>query len=90
MRWGNALMLTAAHYAQRAEECRRLAKLCKRPEDWEAFLEMAQTWDMLAEQRQERSRWKTIALADRFRSVLFLSEIASKKSAKVHSRENAV
>lgn len=75
-------MPTAVDCAQRAEECRRLAQLYSRPEDWAAFLEMAETWDLLARQRQERSRWKTIALADRFRDVLFLSEIAPTESAK--------
>ena len=37
------------NYKQRAEECRKLAKLSPKPEDWEHFLEMAQTWEMLAD-----------------------------------------
>lgn len=61
-------------YAQRAEECRRLAKLYQRPEDWGAFLEMAETWEMLLRHQQETARRQTIALGDRFRNVLFLSD----------------
>ena len=37
-------------YRKRAEECRKLAaKLATQSEHWEAFLEMAQTWEMLAD-----------------------------------------
>jgi hypothetical protein len=36
-------------YKQRADECRRLAKLTAGSEHWAAFLEMAQTWEQLAE-----------------------------------------
>jgi hypothetical protein len=67
-------------YKQRAEECRRLAKLAPRAEDWKHFLEMAETWDLLLRQQQERLRSQTIALADRFRNVLFLSDIAANPS----------
>jgi hypothetical protein len=63
-------------YKQRAEECRRLAKLTPRAEDWKHFLEMAETWELLLRQQQDRSRWQTIALGDRFRNVLFLSDVA--------------
>jgi hypothetical protein len=72
-------MRGAVDCLERAEECRRLAKSCKRPEEWGHFLEMAETWEMLLRHQQERSRWKTIALADRFRNVLFLSNTAPKK-----------
>jgi hypothetical protein len=82
-------MLTAVDYAGRAEECRRLAKLCKRPEDWGAFLEMAETWEMLLRHQRERSRSKTIALADGFRSVLFLSDIPPKKPPETNNNEKA-
>ena len=68
------LMRTAVDYAQRAAECRRLATQCTKPEHWGHFLEMAETWEMLLRYQQERSRWQTIALADRFRNVLFLSD----------------
>jgi hypothetical protein len=36
------------NYKQRAEECRKLAKLSPKPEDWGHFLEMAETWEKLA------------------------------------------
>ena len=47
-----------------AEECRRLAKLTVKPEDWQHFLEMAATWDMLAKQRSSDKLAETWALAD--------------------------
>jgi hypothetical protein len=50
-------------YEQRAEECRKLAKLAVRPEDWGHFLEMAQTWELLAAVRQDKVA-KTFALAE--------------------------
>src|SRR4029077_20804065 len=34
-------------YRERAEECRRLAKLRAGSEHWAAFLEMAETWEQL-------------------------------------------
>ncbi len=67
-------MRTAVDYAKRAQECRRLAQLYTRPEDWAHFLEMGQTWEMLLKHQQESSRSQTVALADRIRNVLFLSE----------------
>jgi hypothetical protein len=63
-------------YTERAAECRRLAAQYARPEDWGHFLEMAETWEKLL---REESRLKTIALADRFRDVLFLSDMAAKQ-----------
>jgi hypothetical protein len=51
-------MRASTDCTSRAEECRRLAKLAAKPEDWQHFLEMATTWDMLAKQRP------TWALAD--------------------------
>ena len=44
-------MHTSIDCISRAEECRRLAKLAAKPEDWQHFIEMAATWDMLAKQR---------------------------------------
>jgi hypothetical protein len=82
-------MRTAVDYAERAEECRRLAKLYTRPQDWEHFLEMAETWDMLFRQEQERSRLQAIALADRCRKVLFLSDVAPQKPAEADNNEKA-
>ncbi len=82
-------MRSAIDYAKRAEDCRRLAKLCQRPEDWGHFLEMAETWEMLLKHQQERSRRQTIALAERFRNVLFLSDVAGKSAAKENGNEKA-
>ncbi len=45
-------MRTATDCTYRAEECRRLAKLAGKPEDFGHFLEMAETWEWLAKQRQ--------------------------------------
>src|SRR5215813_8449564 len=110
-------MDAAVDYAARAEECRRLAKVYARPDDWAHFIEMAETWEMLLKQQQEKlkqqeeklkrqeeelkqqqeelkqqqeelkqqqekSRLQTIALADQFRNILFLSDIAVKPAAK--------
>jgi hypothetical protein len=74
-------------YKQREEECLRLARLSSKAEDWGHFVEMAKTWELLAGQQQDRLRWKTTALADRFRNVLFLSD--GNKSGQAHSHENA-
>jgi len=48
----------------RAEECRRLAKLAAKPEDRQHFLEMAATWDILAKQRPSDKLAETWALAE--------------------------
>ena len=69
-------MRSVAECKERAEECRRLAILGTGRRDWGHFEEMAQTWDMLARQRQEKLRSKTAALADRFRNILSLRDIA--------------
>ena len=45
-------MRTAPDCTHRAEECRRLAKLAVRPEDFGHLLEMAETWELLAKQRR--------------------------------------
>jgi hypothetical protein len=57
-------MRASTDWASRADECRRLAKLAPKPEDWEHFLEMAATWDMLAKQRSSDKLAETWALAD--------------------------
>jgi hypothetical protein len=83
-------MRSAVDYAKRAEECRRLAKLAPRPEDWGHFLEMAETWEMLLKHQQERVRQQTVALADQFRNVLFLSDHpAANEPAKESNNEEA-
>ena len=48
----------------RADECRRLAKQTPNPEDWQHFLEMAATWDMLAKQRASDKLAETWVLAE--------------------------
>jgi hypothetical protein len=84
------LMRTAIECSSHAEECRRLAKDSPRAEDWGHFLEMAETWELLSKHRQDRARRQTIALADRFRNVLFLLDAAPmKKPAIEDSQESA-
>ena len=57
-------MRASTDCTSRAEECRRLAKLTVKPEDWQHFLEMAATWDMLAKQRPSDKLAETWALAE--------------------------
>ena len=57
-------MRNSTDFTMRADECRRLAKLAAKPEDWEHFLEMAATWDILAKQRSGDKLAETWALAD--------------------------
>jgi hypothetical protein len=45
-------MKTAAEYRKHAEECRVLAKQVPEGEQREQLLEMARTWDSLAETRE--------------------------------------
>jgi hypothetical protein len=45
-------MRTASDCTRRAEECRRLAELAAKPEDFGHFLEMAEAWELLAKQRR--------------------------------------
>jgi len=58
------LMRISTDCTSRAEECRRLAKLAAKPEDWQHFLEMAETWDTLAKQRPSDKLAETWALAE--------------------------
>jgi hypothetical protein len=57
-------MRASTDCTSRAHECRRLAKLAAKPEDWQHFLEMAATWDMLAKQRPGDELAETWALAE--------------------------
>ena len=57
-------MRASTDCTSRAEECRRLAKLAAKPEDWQHFIEMAETWDLLAKQRASDKLAETWALAD--------------------------
>jgi hypothetical protein len=42
-------MRDVADYRKNAEKCYERAKQMAKPEDWEAYLEMAQTWKKLAD-----------------------------------------
>jgi len=57
-------MRTSTDCTSRADECRRLAKLAAKPEDWQHLLEMAATWDMLAKQRPSDKLAETWVLAE--------------------------
>jgi hypothetical protein len=57
-------MHTSTDCTSRAEKCRRLAKLAAKPEDWQHFVEMAATWDMLTNQRLSDKLADTFALAE--------------------------
>jgi hypothetical protein len=47
---------------ERADECRRLAKLRAGSEHWAAFLEMAETWDQLAKLQEQSRRLKSAGI----------------------------
>jgi hypothetical protein len=57
----NVRMTKVHEYHQHAEDCIRLAKLARKPEQRELFLQMADTWKTLAE-RYARSapRWDDV------------------------------
>jgi hypothetical protein len=57
-------MRAVADYKKRAEECRQLAKLTAKPEDWQHFPEMAETWEMLAKHREIDLEWEKRRAAD--------------------------
>jgi hypothetical protein len=57
-------MRTSTDCTSRAEECRRQAKSAAKPEDWQHFLEMATTWDVLAKLRPSDKLAETWALAE--------------------------
>jgi hypothetical protein len=48
-----------ADYRKQAEQCRERAKLGSKPEDWAHFLEMAQTWEKLADLDELTQRLKS-------------------------------
>jgi len=52
-------MRDVADYRKNAEKCRELAKQMTKPEDWEAYLEMAQTWEKLADLHELSRRLKS-------------------------------
>ena len=55
-------MHTAVDYVERADECRRLAKLRTGSEHWPAFLEMAETWEQLGKLQQLSRRLKSAGI----------------------------
>jgi hypothetical protein len=58
-------MRNAIDCTNRAEECRRLAELAVKAEDFAHFSEMAETWELLAKQRNESEKLaETLALAE--------------------------
>jgi hypothetical protein len=57
-------MRASTDCTNRADECRRLAKPAAKPDDWQHFLEMAATCDMLAKQRPSDKLAETWALAE--------------------------
>jgi hypothetical protein len=48
-----------ADYRKQAEQCRELAMRGSKPEDWSHFLEMAQTWEKLADLHELTQRLKS-------------------------------
>ena len=55
-------MRSPVDYVERADECRRSAKLRAGSEHWVAFLEMADTWDQLGEVRELSRRLKSAGI----------------------------
>jgi hypothetical protein len=55
-------MRTAVDYVERADECRRLAKLRASTEHWAAFLEMAETWEQLGRLQEQSRRLKSAGI----------------------------
>jgi hypothetical protein len=47
---------------ERADECRRLAKLRAGSEHWAAFLEMAETWEQLGKLQELSRRLKSAGI----------------------------
>ena len=72
-----------ADHGERAEECRRLAKLCRRPEEWRHFLEMAETWEMVLRHQNERSRRKQSLSGTGF-GTFYSSQIMERKGRRIH------
>jgi hypothetical protein len=87
-------MPSARKIAPRAEDRGHFMEMA---ETWEMLLKHQQEklghqQEQLKQQeelKQEVSRLQTIALADRFRNVLFLSDVAAKQPAKEDSNERA-
>jgi hypothetical protein len=82
-------MRASTDCTSRAEECRRLAKLAAKPEDWQHFLEMATTWDMLAKQCPSDKLAETWALADAIANGRNLG-LQQRASVNVRVRDDSV
>jgi hypothetical protein len=53
-------MKKASEYLKHAEECVRLARRSVKPEHRDLLLQMAQTWNSLAEERERHTtQWQT-------------------------------
>jgi hypothetical protein len=52
-------MRDVADYRKNAERCREVAKQMTRPENWEAYLAMAHTWEKLGELHELSRRLKS-------------------------------
>ena len=55
---GFAVNLHMVDCRERADECRRLAKLRAESQHWAAFLEMAETWDHFGKLQEQSRRLK--------------------------------
>jgi hypothetical protein len=55
-------MRSGVDYVERADECRRLAKLRASSEHWAAFLEMADTWAQLGKLQELSRRLKSAGI----------------------------
>jgi hypothetical protein len=82
-------MRASTDCTSRAEEWRRLAKLAAKPEDWQHFLEMATTWDMLAKQCPSDKLAETWALADAIANGRNLG-LQQRASVNVRVRDDSV
>jgi len=51
----------ASEYRQHAEECRQMAKGLKNEDQLAQLMEMAETWERLAKEREEQARKQTKA-----------------------------
>jgi hypothetical protein len=78
-------MRTSTDCTSRAEECRRLAKLAAQPEDWRHFIEMAATWDTLANQRKANKQ-----VADELVAEVAEEELADEQLAAILALAGAI
>jgi len=60
-------MRTSTDCTSRADECRRLAKLAAKPEDWQHLLEMAATWDIAGQAATKRQASSNLGASGSYR-----------------------